>query len=53
MTSSIAVENVTMRFDGFDALKGVSLEVAAGEYAVLLGHPGAANPLCFPFWAGF
>ncbi|MGA9253480.1 MAG: ABC transporter ATP-binding protein [Roseobacter sp.] len=53
MTSSIAVENVTMRFDGFDALKGVSLEVAAGEYAVLLGPSGCGKSTLLSILGGF
>lgn len=53
MTSSIAVENVTMRFDRFDALRDVSLEVAAGEYAVLLGPSGCGKSTLLSILGGF
>jgi len=53
MTSSIAVENVTMCFDGFDALRDVSLEVGSGEYAVLLGPSGCGKSTLLSILGGF
>ena len=53
MTSSLAVERVTMTFDGFDALKDVSLSVGAGEYAVLLGPSGCGKSTLLSVLGGF
>ncbi|MFK7751287.1 MAG: ABC transporter ATP-binding protein [Sedimentitalea sp.] len=53
MTSSIAVENVTMRFDGFEALRDVSLSVGAGDYAVLLGPSGCGKSTLLSVLGGF
>lgn len=53
MTSSLAVEKVTMTFDGFDALKDVSLSVGAGEYAVLLGPSGCGKSTLLSVLGGF
>ena len=53
MTSSIAVENVTMRFNTFEALSDVSLTVAAGEYTVLLGPSGCGKSTLLSILGGF
>lgn len=53
MTSSIAVENVTMRFERFEALRDVTLNVAAGEYAVLLGPSGCGKSTLLSVLGGF
>ena len=38
---AIRVENVVKRFGDFEAVKGITLEVAAGETFGLLGPNGA------------
>lgn len=53
MTSAIAVKNVTMRFDQFAALRDVTLDVAAGEYAVLLGPSGCGKSTLLSILGGF
>lgn len=53
MTSAISVSNVTMRFGAAEALSDVSLDVAAGEYAVLLGPSGCGKSTLLSILGGF
>jgi iron complex transport system ATP-binding protein len=39
----IALDTVTVRFDGTEAVRGLSLEVAAGEWVMLIGPNGAGK----------
>ncbi|KVW97552.1 phosphonate ABC transporter ATP-binding protein [Thiobacillus denitrificans] len=42
--STISIESVTKRFpNGFEALKGISTEIAAGSFTVILGPSGAGK----------
>ena len=42
--SNISIESVTKRFpNGFEALKGISTEIAAGSFTVILGPSGAGK----------
>ena len=48
----LAVENVTVRFDGKAALAGASLEVAAGETVTVLGPSGSGKTTLLRVIAG-
>ncbi len=44
MTTAIAIKNLTKTYaNGFEALKGISLEVAQGDFFALLGPNGAGK----------
>ncbi len=53
MTAAISLQSITMRFGSFTALKEVSLEIAAGEYAVLLGPSGCGKSTLLSVLGGF
>jgi heme exporter protein A len=44
-TSSLGIrfENISKRFGAFTALRGLSLDIASGEFVALLGHNGAGK----------
>lgn len=50
---SVIVENVTHRFGSFMALDGVSLEIAKGEFVVLLGPSGSGKTTLLSILGGF
>lgn len=52
MTVAIAVESVEKRYGTFQALAGVSLEVAEGEFFALLGPNGAGKTTLISALAG-
>ena len=51
--ASVIVENVTHRFGSFTALDGVSLEIARGEFVVLLGPSGSGKTTLLSILGGF
>lgn len=53
MTADVQIRNIVQRFDGFTALKGVSLDIAAGEFIVLLGPSGCGKTTLLSILGGF
>ena len=47
MTSGLSVENLAYRYGAKEALKGVSFQLAAGEFGALLGPNGAGKSTLF------
>ncbi len=51
--SSIKLDNVTKRYaDGFEAVKGIDLEVADGEFVILVGPSGCGKSTALRMIAG-
>ena len=51
--SSIKLQNITKRYpDGFEAVKGVDLEVADGEFVILVGPSGCGKSTALRMIAG-
>ena len=53
MTASVSIEGVRRVFGNFTALDGVSLEIAAGEFIVLLGPSGCGKTTLLSILGGF
>ena len=53
MTADVSIRSVVQRFETFTALKGVSLDIAAGEFIVLLGPSGCGKTTLLSILGGF
>ncbi|WP_413725862.1 ABC transporter ATP-binding protein [Sodalis sp. RH16] len=53
MTSAVALDNVSRRFNGVAAVDRVSLDITDGEFFSLLGPSGSGKSTCLRLIAGF
>ncbi|WP_306779930.1 ATP-binding cassette domain-containing protein, partial [Citrobacter freundii] len=53
MTADVSIRNATKVFGSFRALDGVSLDIAAGEFIVLLGPSGCGKTTLLSILGGF
>ncbi len=52
MSAALAIEGVAIAFGGVKAVRGVSLEIEAGERRVIIGPNGAGKTTLFNLIAG-
>ena len=53
MTAAVSLQNIRQVFGSYTALQGVSLEIAAGEFVVLLGPSGCGKTTLLSVLGGF
>ncbi len=53
MTADVRLDGIVMRFGATEALKGIDLDIAAGEYLVLLGPSGCGKSTLLGILGGF
>lgn len=53
MTAAVSIQNIRQVFGSYTALQGVSLEIVAGEFTVLLGPSGCGKTTLLSVLGGF
>jgi len=53
MTAAVSIQNLSKRYGGFSALEDFSLDIAAGEFIVLLGPSGCGKTTLLSMLGGF